>query len=179
MRGFQPDTPIEDVSGDKLNWGRYAGLLANGIKNADVSRASVVIGLQGDWGSGKSSLKNLVLQRLRLDGWDEEHILEFDPWLIQSAEQIAERFFIELAERVGKVCTGDAKEFKKDLLRNSRITGGIKRSLDWLAVILKLVPDETARKVGEVTEALKKSAEPALTATEEFYKSAAEIIEDD
>jgi predicted KAP-like P-loop ATPase len=183
MGNFAPDQPIENVDDDKLNWGRYAGMLANGIKNADVSKASVVIGLQGDWGSGKSSLKNLAVQRLRLEGWQDKQILEFDPWLIQGSAQIAERFFLELAKKVGNVTNKDAADIKKDLLQNARLTGAVKGLMNWGPLILKmygkLAGDEATAQTAENIDAFSKATTPVITSTEELYKSLAESIEDE
>ena len=58
-----PDIPIEDLLEDEqgLQIGDYALALAEFIKRTETP---MTIGLQGDWGSGKTSLMNLISARL-------------------------------------------------------------------------------------------------------------------
>ena len=72
----------------------------------------LVIALHGPWGSGKSSIKNIVLENLRV-GWQAkrdnnqpgmyEPLLEFNPWRWAGQDQITTAFFNELGKTIGKV----------------------------------------------------------------------------
>ena len=56
IRGFK-DTPITDLSQETLGLGEYADALSEFVLACDTP---MTIALQGDWGSGKTSLMNLI-----------------------------------------------------------------------------------------------------------------------
>ena len=64
---FNPDRPIESAAEDRLERAGFAQQLANRIA-AWQGHESLVIGLYGDWGTGKSSVKNLVIEHLAKPG---------------------------------------------------------------------------------------------------------------
>ena len=56
------DQPVASkVSDDKLGTGEYAETLANFIRECDTP---ITIGVQGEWGSGKTSLLNMIQENL-------------------------------------------------------------------------------------------------------------------
>src|SRR5207253_2131300 len=81
-----PDSPIESASQDVLGRTGFALNLARALANL-VRGPGVVIGLNGIWGSGKSSLKNLIIEELVKSDVDVE-ILEFNPWQYESSDQL-------------------------------------------------------------------------------------------
>jgi len=61
-----------------------------------------VIGLFGDWGSGKSSIKNMTVEVLT-EGEDSKlTIVEFSPWQFSGPDAISEAFFLEIGAALGK-----------------------------------------------------------------------------
>lgn len=73
------DLPITSRDEDKLNRKGFAESLAHVIRTWR-DKPSLVIGLFGDWGSGKSSLKNLVLEAVATHGKKSLHVVKFSPW---------------------------------------------------------------------------------------------------
>ena len=71
---FSSDLPINSPEEDLLSRSIFAATLATAIRNWK-QKASIVIALYGRWGSGKSSLKNLVLYHLG----GEYEVIEFMP----------------------------------------------------------------------------------------------------
>jgi predicted KAP-like P-loop ATPase len=61
---FSSDRPITSQREDRLERWRFAELLASAIKGWKGGD-SLVVALYGPWGSGKSSIKNMVLEALR------------------------------------------------------------------------------------------------------------------
>ena len=61
---------------DKLNLGHYADALTTFIDDCETP---MTIGLQGDWGIGKTSLLNMLKQKLKAKK-DEYPIVEFNTW---------------------------------------------------------------------------------------------------
>ena len=76
------DAPISTGTADLLGRTAFAASCAAAIVNWQDD-ASLVIAIWGDWGSGKSSLKNLIVENL--SGLDEDRrpaMVEFNPWQV-------------------------------------------------------------------------------------------------
>lgn len=92
---FRSDRPIEKSNQDALERSDFARRLAQNIQAWDGSE-SIVIGIHGNWGSGKSSVKNLVLERLDEFGDQSPRVLQFNPWMISGEQHVADAFFLEM-----------------------------------------------------------------------------------
>jgi predicted KAP-like P-loop ATPase len=90
--GFSPDRPIEFAAHDLIGRSSFASLLAQKISQCR-EKESLVIALYGPWGSGKSSIKNLILEKLAEEKYKPLTPVEFNPWLVSGAEKITEHFF--------------------------------------------------------------------------------------
>lgn len=101
---FSPDRPINSKSEDLLGRANFAESLARAIKSWK-GKDSLVIALYGPWGSGKSSVKNLVLDSLKSSPSTCPSILEFNPWQLASQSQITEAFFTEIGTQLGRMDT--------------------------------------------------------------------------
>ncbi len=96
---FTPDKPIEHLSDDGLGRASFARQLGHAItsyKNKD----SFVIGLYGEWGSGKTSVINMVLDSMDL-AQDKPIIVKFNPWNYSDQNQLTYQFFKQLAYEIG------------------------------------------------------------------------------
>ena len=91
------DNPISNVAEDLLERGDIAGRWPRIMRYVDASNGYVV-GILGPWGSGKTSLVNLV--RERLGDEPELPVLDFNPWMFSGAEQLVDAFFMELAAQL-------------------------------------------------------------------------------
>jgi predicted KAP-like P-loop ATPase len=101
------DRPIRSASEDQLGRARFAKVLAAQISRMPQQDSSV-LALQGAWGSGKSSVLNMVAELLRTD--QEPHVIfNFNPWFFSSQEELIQRFFAELA---GMLLAEPAKRLK-------------------------------------------------------------------
>ena len=63
------DKPIARLEQDSLNIQKYANSLSKFIRNSDTP---ITIGLQGEWGTGKTSLMSLLLEDFNADGKERE-----------------------------------------------------------------------------------------------------------
>ena len=88
-----PDYPIEDKDADKLHRAPLASKVAELIKNFQ-GKESFVIGVEGAWGSGKTSFINLVLKEL----YGNENIIfvHFNPWNFSGQNELIADFFATL-----------------------------------------------------------------------------------
>jgi len=97
--GFNADRPIESAKEDKLDRTSFAHQLADRVA-AWREQESLVIGLYGDWGSGKSSVKNLMVEQLAELGDDAPVVVEFNPWLVSGEVKITQTFFSEIGNKL-------------------------------------------------------------------------------
>ena len=63
------DKPIAKLEQDSLNIQKYSNSLSKFIKNSDTP---ITIGLQGEWGTGKTSLMSLLLENFNNSGEERE-----------------------------------------------------------------------------------------------------------
>ncbi|MDF7808454.1 P-loop NTPase fold protein [Pontiellaceae bacterium B12219] len=105
---FSADQPIKGKSEDVLNRARFSESIATAIRNW-AGDDSLVLGLYGKWGSGKSSVKNMILESLEGEKPDSPKIIEFNPWQWSSQSQIAQAFFREIQIALEKSPTKDDK----------------------------------------------------------------------
>lgn len=93
---LKEDNDIKDINDDRLNRANFAKNLSLNIKNyfdRNEVNNCLTIGLMGEWGSGKTSILNMVEYYLK----DSEiKIIKFNPWLYSSYNQLVEQFLDEL-----------------------------------------------------------------------------------
>ena len=74
------DVPIKTINDDELNRADFSIRVAESILNYDDEEC-LVLGLMGEWGSGKTSIRNMVFEHI--ESKNEEYILiKFNPWYI-------------------------------------------------------------------------------------------------
>ena len=95
---ISPDLPITKSIEDKLNRGAFAKSLAKTISQYSFP-SSFTIGLYGEWGSGKTSLVNMVLEAVE-DIDNSAIILRFNPWLCTDPKQLITQFFKQMATAI-------------------------------------------------------------------------------
>lgn len=96
------DLPIMSRTQDRLGRCSFAKALAGAISSWAGSE-SLVVALYGPWGSGKTSVKNLVVEALREGAPRQNVILEFNPWAWAAQEALPSAFFTELAITIGRL----------------------------------------------------------------------------
>ena len=101
-RGTAPtvdaDRPITAIEQDLLDRVPLARVLATQA-TAQIGDG-FVMGVAGPWGSGKTSLLNLMVAEIDRAGTG--HIVRFDPWLFSSSEELVLRFLREVQAQLGR-----------------------------------------------------------------------------
>jgi hypothetical protein len=118
------DRPIDSPDADQLGLASMAVRLAKSISE-QASARGLVIGMEGKWGSGKSSLLNLTLAHLRqLKGAERPEIIEFRPWLLGTRDALLDGLFSDLAGVI------EASEAKKTTTTKAATAGAKKLAND-------------------------------------------------
>lgn len=91
------DNPIKKGADDRLQRRSGAGSLARDIREVDASEGFVV-GIVGPWGSGKTSILNMVREFLKQE--PELAVIDFNPWLFSGTDELVEAFFRELSAQM-------------------------------------------------------------------------------
>jgi predicted KAP-like P-loop ATPase len=120
---FIPDRSAEKSSEDKLNRAPFAHKLADTIRDWKLEE-SIVIGLYGPWGCGKTSVLNFAVERLEetTKQWALEKkpiIIWFNPWSFSEQEKLLQAFFQQIYAEIKKV-DPKAGEDLKQTIKNSR-----------------------------------------------------------
>lgn len=88
------DNPIDTKDEDRLGRAKVAETLAHEIRELDAS-SGCVVGILGPWGSGKTSLVNLIRGELT-EKSPQIVALDFNPWMFSGADELLQAFFLEV-----------------------------------------------------------------------------------
>lgn len=149
---FKVDKAITSKNEDLFYRKENATALAKIIKSYQ-DEDSISIGVIGDWGNGKTSFVNMVLEDFK----DDENfiIINFNPWNISTRKQLISDFFTKLSIEIGR--TNSSEQYQK-------ISNGLK-ALSYTFKPLKFIPGldvfaSIASEVsGNISDALQKTAE--------------------
>jgi len=97
---FSADLPLERLADDLLNRERFSEELARAI-GGWIGKESLVVALYGEWGSGKSTIKNFVIEALKTRS-PELIVGSYLPWQWSGQEKLLEGFLAELTAILGK-----------------------------------------------------------------------------
>jgi len=101
---LDPDRPISTRKDDQFARARFADVLARQLLSTPVDE-SFVVSLLGAWGSGKTSILNMVEEALHTE--ESVKVFKFNPWFFSNTEDLLASFFNELSVQLGK--GGDSK----------------------------------------------------------------------
>jgi predicted KAP-like P-loop ATPase len=107
---ISPDAPIERIEDDRLGRAPFAAAIAKAIRSSAGSE-SFVVGINGKWGSGKSSVVNLCATELKKQATDpgqQIDVLRFNPWNFADQNQLVLQFFRQFTGHLRKLGTRGA-----------------------------------------------------------------------
>ena len=141
---FNSDKPIESITKDTLGRGNTAIELGKNISNYE-SKDSLIIGIIGKWGSGKTSFINLVLESLT----EEKYIIvKFNPWNISTRKQLISDFFLQLYNDIDLI---DDTETSKEIAKNLKFFSQIFKPLSLIPIPqISLLASGTEKILGSI-----------------------------
>ncbi|MBN8852388.1 MAG: hypothetical protein BGO55_01410 [Sphingobacteriales bacterium 50-39] len=100
MEDLRLDRPVRDKKDDNFQRYEFSKRVAS-IINKTRSSKSLVVGIYGKWGEGKSSVLNFISEEI-----DSNAIkIDFNPWYFQEDKQLIKSFFESIAGALGKKLT--------------------------------------------------------------------------
>ena len=144
---IESDCPLKEPDSDKLNRKDFCESLARTLAHqSDEEKAegkeSLVIGINGSWGSGKTTIKNFTKYYLQNTSGKEKtqapkpYIeVDFNPWEWSRKDQLLQGFIESLSD--GLNGNKKKKKIRKKLLALlSAFEGVVKKGLTWLETTL-------------------------------------------
>lgn len=97
--GFSREHPIEHAKDDEFNRQAYVSELLNALWRSDDVNG-LVVGISGPWGSGKTSLKTMLVEEINAARKTSQsfHVVEFEPWMYSGSGKLVSLLFNEVAD---------------------------------------------------------------------------------
>jgi hypothetical protein len=138
---MQADAPLVDEADDRLDRRSFAARVVEAIELRS-DRASIVFGIYGPWGDGKTTVLNWVRNRLERSGRVE--VVAFNPWLVRDEATLVPAFFATLATALGRRIGGRRGQVAGVLRRYGRVLSGVSVGVPGVSVD----PGTTAEAIG-------------------------------
>ena len=140
---YSSDRPIYSKAQDKLGRVGFAAGLARDFQRW-TGRDSLVVALFGEWGCGKTSIKNLVLEANEDASEARLPVMEFNPWQLSGIGSIPASFFreLEISLRTGvpsqqaEKTAARLKVYATTLALSGTAVESVGKLLPWLGVPL-------------------------------------------
>ncbi len=124
---YYTDEPITKPEEDAFGREIFVNNLANDI-NRWSGLGSLVLALYGPWGTGKSSVLNLLQKKIEDEKSSE--VIAFDPWYFNSTEQLIQTFFTIVKNKTVSLANNeDAKSKLSDAFR--RYSASLSQVVTW------------------------------------------------
>ncbi|EAJ0349050.1 hypothetical protein YZ38_06945 [Campylobacter lari] len=166
---FKVDKAITSKNEDLFSRRENATTLAKIIKSYQ-DEDSISIGIIGDWGGGKTSFINMVLEDFNDD--KKFIIINFNPWNISTRKQLISDFFTKLSIEIGRKNT--SKRYKK-------LSNGLK-VLSYAFKPFKFIPgldiaSEISDNISNALQEIAEMTEKNLDTTKEEINNAIKKID--
>lgn len=111
---YSDDAPIRNHRGDRFGRWPFAERVASVIATRS-DPSSIVVGIYGPWGDGKTSVINMMIEAL--EAHENTIVIPFNPWNFESEGQLIRAFFDTLADGIGKSLSTRAEELGQFLAK--------------------------------------------------------------
>lgn len=128
------DKPSTIKSEDRFQRYEFSNRIASIIATPKIDK-SLIVGLYGKWGEGKTSVMNFVQQELP----EDTVVVNFNPWMFSDEQHLLKSFFSLLADALGEKINSGKEQFGKILADYGDAIGDVAeyipkvgRSIKWL-----------------------------------------------
>jgi len=157
---------IKSIKEDLLNYHPFANKAQKIIQGYSNNPEPLTIGIYGKWGSGKSSLLNLIERNIEVfhkEKDDKPYIkFHYNPWLYQTKDEMLFDFFDTLSRKLNYIQNDNLKKAGKLIKKYSRYLKSVKLSASGgipklFNAGVTIEPYEILQKIGEDLEGEEKS----------------------
>jgi len=112
---FANDVSIKSFRDDKLNRSKFVKNITSALINTSCEE-SVVLSINGEWGSGKTSIINLIDEEIKKNNnFKQIDFYYFNSWQFSGRNNLNEHFYNELSKQLHKQNIGNNKLISKKL----------------------------------------------------------------
>lgn len=114
------ENPVADAEEDRYGYDELAASLARRLLALE-KKSGTVIGIEGKWGSGKTSLLNLLLKHLEVEHGEDTHILPVYPWLSPPGTPMTHSLLLPVAAILDELDSRSYSALRRKLQRVRKI----------------------------------------------------------
>lgn len=114
--GFLPDYSSEIAYSDSIS--KYAKNIVDRLLVTDLTKESFAVGITSEWGAGKTTFLRLLKQTIGKNA----DIVEFNPWMCRTPEQLTNDFFSSLSHQLSKKHSSLARNINKYVRKLKSVT---------------------------------------------------------
>ena len=153
------DAAIKKLEDDTLGRANFAKELGKSILNIKAANG-FVYGLEGEWGSGKTSILNMTVDYLEENKSDENPIIiiRFNPWWFSGQNQLIKQFFKEFTYKLQNSSNDSLKNISKSLNIFSKIVAPL-QYIPVYGIAAKMISDGASSIADGVSEMAEKKEE--------------------
>ena len=137
------DQPIKSKSEDRFNRAPFATRIGETLTTRS-DPSSIVIGLFGPWGDGKTSVLEMMQEELKIH--DQIIVVRFNPWHFQTEDLLLRGFFATLADAMGRSLPSMKEKAGSLLLKYGSVLSLASLSIGGL---VQVSPGEAAKGLGD------------------------------
>lgn len=162
------DKPIENNSEDKLKMSRYGNVLSNFIKSSDTP---LTVGLQGEWGTGKTSMLYMLLEHFKKENIATSWVNTWEYSMFRSSGETTPAILKGMLTNLKLSCESEGKwtieEKSKDSVKKvfkflGNVANQVISNQTGLDIKDAATNDEPEREQAEIAE-IKKEIEQIIT----------------
>lgn len=131
-KGFSDDNISKVNVSNSLR--EYANVIVDRLLKTDITKQSFALGVTGEWGVGKTTFLRELKEHLK--GYAD--IVEFNPWMCSSPEQVTNDFFASLRHQLSSIYSSLSNPIKE----YSRYIGSLNVSSQSWASLKFLLPNK-------------------------------------
>ncbi|PHI17986.1 hypothetical protein CEQ90_20295 [Lewinellaceae bacterium SD302] len=126
MNTYLNDKPLDNVEDDKFSRGKFADRITELVKSYK-SEDSIVIGLYGKWGEGKTTVLNFVIDDI--SELENFIVIKFNPWRYISEKDTIIAFFNLLAESINEKLLTNKERIGETIKKYADIITGVSTNI--------------------------------------------------
>lgn len=164
--------PIKSEDEDLYHWGAYADNLAQALRQCSLDEG-LVVGIEGPWGSGKTSLKNLLIEKLNLEDPAKQQtksgktarqqdnpedstkpvpVVEFEPWMYSGSGRLVSLMFKQISLSLSGWLNTARNVAAQGSKRMAKVTGAV-------SLAAGVISPEVAAALGSIAKGFEEVGE--------------------